>query len=83
MPASARQGSNGFLLGVDVHGLPTQEADERQTGGPRQGRPPAMREQEAAARTGMPAQDRTFESERIAGPQVVPKALHRAMFGWY
>jgi hypothetical protein len=31
MPASARQGSNGFLLGVDVHGLPTQEADERQT----------------------------------------------------
>src|SRR6478735_3148328 len=28
---SARHGSNAFLLGVDVHGQPTQEADERQT----------------------------------------------------
>jgi hypothetical protein len=34
-----------------------------------------MREQEAAARTGMPAQDRTFESKQIAGPQVVPKDI--------
>ena len=40
-----------------------------------------MREQEAAARTGMPAQDGTFESERIAAYNSCLKALHRDMFG--
>ena len=74
MPASARQGSNGFLLGVDVHGLPTQEADERQTAV--LGRATASDEgARGRGEDGNAGAGRDFRAGADRRPTVVPKGI--------